>query len=412
MLNVIAFGPCFFDSIKDLGANMHRAIARDLLSSKFVYMIHRDNPAEGILFSSLVDSLLGLNDDKADACNEQVILIWRRFLQDVYRYKSNRLLPKNFYEFFGSNKQHAKSIWMHSSDAEVFGLVPSQYSKLCFEGGVASDDFHIMLNRRHFNKAFSDEANPESLLAILDDQILDLPSQFYKTIILFDKYMAWSFFKHQYTGVKHPYKGTKDPNLDGFVRFLRHLEQSSQSIVTGVVLIGEYPLESKYQLLTENNTKVALETLQNRSYGKHLLSGLQVEVMFVCPWDFPSVYHDRYCAWSSNELDHDSDETYTRFLDYFELSFGNSERMEFCAADFWLQSGRGLQVYEEVTLHRSWQNVTFDWASDIEALEYDLFYRFLSWPKNVEDTTKRYKWASIDGHSCEHGFSDVCCVTL
>ena len=172
-------------------------------------------------------------------------------------------------------------------------------------------------------------------------QILDLPSQFYKTILLFDKYMALSFFKHQYSELaKSPYKATKDPRLDGFVRFLQHLEQSSQSIVTGVVLIGEYPAKNKYQLLEINNTKIALETLQSRSCEKYLLNGLQVEVMFVCPWDFPSVYHDRYCAWSSNELDHDSGDT---FLDYFKVSFGNSERMEFCAADFWLQSGRGFK---------------------------------------------------------------------
>ena len=128
--------------------------------------------------------------------------------------------------------------------------------------------------------------------------------------------------------------------------------------------------------------------------------------MFVCPWDFPSVYHDRYCAWSSNELDHDSGDT---FLDFFKVSFGNSERMEFCAADFWLQSGRGLQVYEEVTLYKSWQNVTFDWASDIEALEFDLFYRFLSWPMNVKEV-KANEWASVV--EFEHGFSDVYCATL
>ena len=108
-------------------------------------------------------------------------------------------------------------------------------------------------------------------------------------------------------------------------------------------------------------------------------------------------------------LDHDSGET---FLDFFKVSFGNSKRMEFCAADFWLQSGRGLQVYEEITLYKSWQNVTFDWAPDIEALEFDLFYRFLSWPMNVKDESRRNEWASIDGHSSEHGFSYVYYATL
>ena len=108
MLNVIAFGPFFFDSIKHLSANMHRAIARDLLSSKLVYMTHRDNPEEEIPISFLVDSLLRLNDDEADYFDEQIISIWRRFLKDVYKYKSNRLLPKNFNDFFEHNKQHAK----------------------------------------------------------------------------------------------------------------------------------------------------------------------------------------------------------------------------------------------------------------------------------------------------------------
>ena len=117
-----------------------------------------------------------------------------------------------------------------------------------------------MLNSRRFNKAFSDENNPEDLLAIIDEEVLDLPSQFYKTIILFDKWMAYSFFKHQYTDDKGPYKRPKDPKLNGFVRFLRHLEKSSQSIVTGVVLIGEYPKIDNHYLLGENNTELALQT--------------------------------------------------------------------------------------------------------------------------------------------------------
>lgn len=410
MLNIIAFGPNFFESIKGLGARQNLAIARELLSSKLVYMVHRDNPEEDVSFPDLVDYLLGLNDQPftedaaVDAFDEQSIVIWRRFLGDVYKYKSNRLLPKNFYEFFAHNKQHVKNIWMHPCDAAEFQLSSSSYSCLRYEDGIASDEFFLMLNSRRFNKAFTDVNKPDDLLAVIDDEILDLPSQFYKTILLFDKYMAYSFFKHEF-------KGTKDPSLDGFVRFLRHLEPNGKSNITGVVLVGEYPFNDG-RLLQPNNTEIALNTLQDRASKEGLLSGLQVEVMFVCPWDFPSVYHDRYCAWSSHELVHASDETMTRFLDYFKLSFGNSERLDFCAADFWLQSGRGIQIYEEVTQYRSWQNVTFDWASDIEALENDLFYRFLSWPKNVKNTYRRNEWAGIDGHSDGLGFSNICCTIL
>ena len=72
----------------------------------------------------------------------------------------------------------------------------------------------------------------------------------------------------------------------------------------------------------------------------------------------------------------------------------------------------GLQVYEEVTLYKSWQNVTFDWASDIEALEFDLFYRYLSWPMSINDEARRTVWASVDGHSFDHGFSNVYSATL
>ena len=129
MLNVIAFGPGFFRSIKN-SVRMHRAIARELLSSKLVYMFHRDNPEEQIPFTLLIDYLLGLNNDEADSLDEQSIVIWRRFLEDVYKYKSNRLLPKNFYEFFAHNQQHAKNIWMHPSDAIEFNLIPSQYSNM------------------------------------------------------------------------------------------------------------------------------------------------------------------------------------------------------------------------------------------------------------------------------------------
>ena len=106
MLNVIAFGPGLFRSIKSLGAAMHRAIARSLLSSKLVYMFHRDNPEEQIPFTLLVDYLLGLNNDEADSLDEQSIVIWRRFLEDVLvQIKSPA--SKNFYEFC-HNKQHAK----------------------------------------------------------------------------------------------------------------------------------------------------------------------------------------------------------------------------------------------------------------------------------------------------------------
>jgi hypothetical protein len=85
--------------------------------------------------------------------------------------------------------------------------------------------------------------------------------------------------------------------------------------------------------------------------------------------------------------------------------------MDFRAADFWLQGGRGFQVYEEIRWYSSSQHVTFDWASDVEALENDLFYRFLSWP-NVKDANRKSEWASIDGHSTDHGFSNIYCTTL
>ena len=412
MLNVIALGPHFFQSITGLSAIRHRAIVRDLSNSKLVYIIHRANPEEDVSLAALVDHLLGSNDKpfmadaEMDAFDEQSYLIWRKFLGAVFKYDSNRLISKNFYEFFDRNKIHAKNIWMHPCDAADFNLDSSSYSHLCFEDGIASDDFHRMLHSRRFSKAFNDENKPDDLLAVIDDELLDLPSQFYKTILLFDKYMAYTFFKHRNEGKEAP----KDPYLKGFLRFLHHLKRNSKRSVTGVVLIGEYPFKD-WQLLKTNNTELAFETLQRRTARNELFCGLQVEVMFVCPWDFPWVYHDRYCAWSSHELSHASDNSRTRFLDYFRLSFGNSERMDFRAADFWLQGGRGFQVYEEIRRYSSSQHVTFDWASDVEALENDLFYRFLSWP-NVKDTTRRSEWASIDGHSTDHGFSNIYCTTL
>ena len=59
MLNVIAFGPNFFQSIRHLDTEEHRSIIRDLQNPKLAYTIH-STEKKYETFDDVMNELLGI----------------------------------------------------------------------------------------------------------------------------------------------------------------------------------------------------------------------------------------------------------------------------------------------------------------------------------------------------------------
>ncbi|MCP9804484.1 hypothetical protein KBY75_13000 [Cyanobium sp. T1G-Tous] len=418
MLNIVAFGPCFFDSIRHLDADAHRCIIRDLENPRLAYTIH--SASEGSeTFDNIINGLLRvtMNDDLVEPdevlFSHQTIRLWKNFFDRIYGAPSStcRLICKDYNDFLLYNSAHSKQIWIHPGDIIEFNVEPGLYSELCFASGRSSDAFHSMLVQQgRFSEAFTDYLAVDELLEKIDIEILHLPSQFYKTIILFDKYLSHTLFKYGFSEADaFPGKPPQDQDLDGFSRFLEHLKYLPNHQISTIVLIGQYPY-SRNRLERPNNVEVALSRIKQKTEGLDYLRDLQIEVVFVCPFDFPDVYHDRYCAWSALYMSHHDD---FYFMNLLQDCLGNEMVLDCDITHFWMDGGRGFQAYEQIASAsgRSYQHITFNFQADIMAMERDLFYRFTSWPHG-QHTNGRREWSSLDGHSFEHGFSRTYPITL
>ena len=237
------------------------------------------------------------------------------------------------------------------------------------------------------------------MLERVDVELLHLPSQFYRTIILFEKYLSHAFFKYE-SNEGNNYDSKKDQDLEGFTRFLKHLQYRPDHRISTIVVIGQYPYKNR-RLERRNNVEEALKRVREKTKGLDYLRDLQIEVVFVCPWDFPDVYHDRYCAWSALHTSHENN---FYFMSFLEDCLGNDNVLDCEITHFWLTGGRGFQVYEQIASSRSFWHVTYNFQDDIKEMEKDVFYRFSYWPHD-NDTNKRREWSSIQGHSKAHGFS-------
>ena len=420
MLNIIAFGPCFFDSIRHLDNEAHRCIIRDLDHPKLAYTIHSAN-RKSESFDDVIDSLLRLkvSDDLVEPnegdFSHHAIRLWRDFFDRIYGTFSDpcRLVFKDYHNFLLDNASHSRQIWIHPGDISQFDVDPKMYSELSFSvsSGRSSDAFHNMIIQQgRFSESFTDYSSVDELLKWVDIEIMHLPSQFYRTIILFDKYLSHTLFKHGFSEKKALMgKAPYDQDLDGFLRFLEHLKYRPNHQISSIVLIGQYPFEGKY-LMRPNNVHKALKRIKEKTKGIEYLNGLQIEVVFVCPFDFPDVYHDRYLAWSALKLSH-HDSFY--FMNLLKDCLGKETVLDYEVTHFWLTGGRGCQVYEQIASRtgRSYQHITFNFQADVGAMENDLFYRFSFWP-NDRASFMRQEWASLDGHSFEHGFSQIFEITL
>lgn len=418
MLNIIAFGPYFFDSIRHLDAEAHRCIIRDLENPKLAYTIHSASEINET-FDDVINSLLRvtMNDDLVEPDEEnfshQTIRLWRNFFERIYGASASpcRLVFKDYSCFLVDNYSHSRQIWIHCGDRIKFNVESETYSELCFASGRPSDAFHNMIVQQgRFSEAFIDYPSVDQLLEKIDIEILHLPSQFYQTIILFDKYLSHTLFKYRF-GEADAFLGKppQDQDLDGFSRFLKHLQYRPNHQVSTIVLIGQYPYTGS-RLESPNNVEVALSRIKQKTEGLDYLKNLQIEVIFVCPFDFPDVLHDRYCAWSAFQMSH-HDEFY--FMNLLQDCLGNEMVLDCDIAHFWLDGGRGFQVYEQIASAsgRSYQHITFNFQADIKGVERDLFYRFSSWPHGRNSNGRR-EWSSLDGHSFEHGFSQTYPITL